>query len=335
MNPHYNLNTSPITYIYPFASHESERELCLMEQRALFGQAAEGAAYVASPLRLPPNRSPFVQLRLDVWFAAPTLDELGELASLLDLEGHTFKVRYLKCGERQTYEGEREAERRIGARIRGIAEMRGPEVTLGLLARKEDWVLGICRSSVPVWHTHKNKPHNYSTGLTTGVARALVNIAVPNPEGKRAIDPCCGMGNVLIEALSMSVDIVGRDINPAAVRGARSNLRHFGYDADLAKIGDLNQLDEAFDAAIVDLPYNLCSVLSAAARRDMLDSVRRIASRAVIVSTEPLEREFLEAGLVVTDRCKVSKGRFVRRVWVVKRETSRRIGYCQFPAFPL
>ncbi|MGP0586448.1 TRM11 family SAM-dependent methyltransferase [Paenibacillus timonensis] len=322
MNPSYNLNSSPITYIYPFASHESERELCLMEQRALFGQASEGDGYLESPLRLPPNRSPFVQLRLDVLFAAPTLDELGELASLLDLEGCTFKVRYLKNGRRQTYEGEREAERRIGARIRGIAEMREPEVTLGLLARRDDWVLGICRISEPVWLAHKEKPNNYSTGLTTVVARALVNIAVPAPEGKRAIDPCCGMGNVLIEALSMGIDIVGRDINPVAIRGARSNLRHFGYDdTGIVEIGDLNELDGVYDAAIVDLPYNLCSVLPAAERRRMLESVRRISTRAVIVSTEPLEPDIAEAGLIVTDHCAVSKGHFVRQVWRVNKQS--------------
>ncbi|MCK8485895.1 methyltransferase domain-containing protein [Paenibacillus sp. MBLB2552] len=292
-----------------------------MEQRALFGQASEGAAYLESPLRLPPNRSPFVQLRLDVLFTAPTLAELGELASLLELEGYTFKVRYLKSGQRQTYEGEREAERRIGARIRGIAEMREPEVTLGLLARQDDWVLGICRISEPVWLAHKEKPNNYSTGLTTVVARALANIAVPNPEGKRVIDPCCGMGNVLIEALSMGIDIVGRDINPVAIRGARSNLRHFGYeDTAIVKIGDLNELDGEYDAAIVDLPYNLCSVLPAVERRRMLDNVRRISTRTVIVSTEPLEQDMTEAGLIVTDRCTVSKGHFVRKVWVVNRE---------------
>ncbi|WP_068786833.1 TRM11 family SAM-dependent methyltransferase [Paenibacillus phocaensis] len=321
MNPSYNLNSPPITYIYPFASHESERELCLMEQRSLFGQASEGAAYLESPLRLPPNRSPFAQLRLDVLFAAPTLAELGERASLLDLEGLSFKVRYLKHGRRQTYEGEREAERRIGARIRGIAEMRDPEVTLGLLAREEDWVLGISRAAEPVWLTHKEKPNNYSTGLTTVVARALANIAVPAPEGKRAIDPCCGMGNVLIEALSMGIDIVGRDINPVAVRGARSNLRHFGYDdSKLVEIGNLIELEGAYDAAVVDLPYNLCSVLPTAERRRMLDSVRRIAARAVLVSTEPLERDIAEAGLAITDRCTVRKGHFVRQVWVVHRE---------------
>jgi tRNA (guanine10-N2)-dimethyltransferase len=318
LNLSYRLNSSPITYIYPFACHESERELCLMEQRALFGQVAEDAAYLESPLRLPPNRSPFVQLRLDVLFAAPTLVELGELASRLELEGQTFKVRYLKSGRRQTYEGEREAERRIGARIHGIADMRAPNVTLGLLAREEDWVLGICRSAEPVWLAHKEKPNNYSTGLTTVVARALANIAVPQPEGQRAIDPCCGMGNVLIEALSMGIDIVGRDINPVAVRGARSNLRHFGYDdTDIVGIGDINELDGTYDAAIVDLPYNLCSVLLVEERRRMLDSVRRIAPRAVLVSTEPLERDFAEVGLVVMDHGTVSKGHFVRKVWVV------------------
>lgn len=320
MHPRLSLNSSPTMYIYPFAAHESERELCLMEQRALFGHDAEGAAYLESPLRLAPNRSPYVQLRLDVLFAAPSLAELGEMAATLELEGRTFKVRYLKSGQRLTYEGERGVERQIGARIRGIAEMRNPDITLGLLAREKDWVFGICHHAEPVWLAHKAKPHNYSTGLTTAVARALVNIALPRPEGKRGIDPCCGMGNVLIEALSMGVDIVGRDINPLAIRGARSNLRHFGFQENRVQIGDMNELEGAYDAAIVDLPYNLCSVLSVSERQRMLESVRRIAPKAVIVSTEPLEQEIADAGLSITDHCTVSKGNFVRLVWEVQRK---------------
>ncbi|MGG6313896.1 RNA methyltransferase [Paenibacillus macerans] len=315
-----NLNHPPERYVYPYACHENERELCLMELRALFGEDGEAARdrpYVDSRIRLAPNRSPFVSLRLDVLFEAATLEEICAGAAKIRLEGRTFKALYLKSGLKRTYEQQREMEREVGRHIRGKADMRRAEVTFGLLAREDGWLFGICRPSEPVWQAHKQKPNNYSTGLTTSVARALANIAVPDPAGRRVIDPCCGMGNVLIEALSMGIDIVGRDINPLAVRGARSNLRHFGYDdSALVAIGDLNDLDGVYDAAIVDMPYNLCSVLSPQERRRMLSSVRRIAGRAVIVSSEPLGRDIASAGWAIVDACTVSKGSFVRNIWL-------------------
>ena len=68
------------------------------------------------------------------------------------------------------------------------------------------------------------------------------------------------MGNVLIEAFSMGIAAEGRDINPLAIRGARVNLRHYGYDDNKVAIQDMNTLQGHYDAAILDLPYNLCSV---------------------------------------------------------------------------
>ncbi|RRJ64357.1 methyltransferase domain-containing protein [Paenibacillus oralis] len=292
-----------------------------MELRALFGQESGAFALIDSRLRIEPNRSPFVSMRVDVLLAAGTLEEIITRVAELELDGRTFKVLYLKNGLKRTYEQRRELERQIGGRIRGKADMRRPDVTFGLLSLDDGWMFGICRPADPVWQNHKDKPQNYSTGLTTVVARALVNIAVPDPQDMRAIDPCCGMGNVLIEALSMGIDIVGRDINPLAVRGARVNLRHFGYeDADLVAIGDLNDINEAFDAAIVDMPYNLCSILSASERSLMLASVRRISKRAVIVSSESLESEIEAAGLKIMDSCSVSKGTFVRHVWLTTQQ---------------
>ncbi|GJM70372.1 methyltransferase [Paenibacillus macerans] len=316
-----DLNQTPLRYIYPFACHENELELCRMELRALFGQEPGAFALIDSRLRIEPNRSPFVSMRLDVLLAAGTLEEIITQVAELELDGRTFKVLYLKNGLKRTYEQQRELERQLGGRIRGKADMRQQDVTFGLLSLDDGWMFGICRPADPVWQLHIHKPQNYSTGLTTVVARALVNIAVPDPQGVRTIDPCCGMGNVLIEALSMGIDIVGRDLNPLAVRGARVNLRHFGYDdAGLIAIGDLNDINEPFDAAIVDLPYNLCSVLSASERSLMLASVRRISKRAVIVSSEPLEPEIEAAGLKIMDSCSVSKGAFVRHVWLTTQQ---------------
>lgn len=302
-------------YIYTFNYHENDRELCGMELRALFGKDPDSNLYMESDRRLDPSRSPFLSQRIDVLLSGDSPEEIIDQVPALELDGKTFKVVYVKSGIKRSYEEQRELERRVGARIRGTAEMRNPEITFALLSANDGWHLGRSVPSEAVWLEHKHKPQNYSTGLSTQLARSLVNIAVPYPDGKKVIDPCCGMGNVLIEALSMEIDIVGRDLNPLAIQGARTNLRHFGYP-EVVEIGDMNDVEAKYDAAILDMPYNLCSVLSMEERLRMLGSLRRFCARSVIVSSEPLEDEIVRAGWTIADRCRVVKGAFIRRVWV-------------------
>ncbi|RCX20368.1 putative RNA methylase family UPF0020 [Fontibacillus phaseoli] len=312
-----NLNHNRERFIYLFACHENDRELCRMELRALFGQEPGSFSYIESPLKIEPNRSPFISMRIDVLFTGHSLEEIITRAAELKLEGNTFKVLYLKNGLKRSYEEQRQLERRIGSYIRGTAEMRQPDITFGLLSYEDGWMLGICRQEDPVWQQHKHKPKNYSTGLPVAMARALVNIGIPDPKGISAIDPCCGMGNVLIEALSMGVQIVGRDLNPLAIRGARENLAHFGYDdPGLVSIGDMNHVSGHYDAAILDMPYNLCSVLPQDEKKAMLSSLRRFSDAAVVVSSEELEFDLQACGFRIKDYGQVVKGSFVRNVWV-------------------
>ena len=97
--------------------------------------------------------------------------------------------------------------------IEGEADVRNPERVFGIVPLGGRWYFGHYVESEPVWY-HHIKPRSYSTSLSTRVARSVANIAVPNPEGVRAIDPCCGIGTVVVEALSMGINIVGRDISP-------------------------------------------------------------------------------------------------------------------------
>ncbi|UUZ92819.1 RsmD family RNA methyltransferase [Paenibacillus sp. P25] len=193
--------------------------------------------------------------------------------------------------------------------------MRTPERRFGLAKDGSQWLFGELASNEAVWLKHNGKPHNYSTALSTRVARAVVNIAVPDPAGVRVIDPCCGIGTVLIEALSMGIDIAGRDINPLALRGARGNLAHFGFP-DVVRLADMRTLPGRWDTAIVDMPYNLCSVLPEEEKLDMLRSARRMADRIVIVTTEEIDAVLARAGLRIAGRCVVRKGAFARHVLV-------------------
>ena len=129
------------------------------------------------------------------------------------------------------------------------------------------------------------------------------------------IDPCCGIGTVLIEALSMGIDIIGYDLNPLAVQGARENLSYYGMP-DIVKIADMRELEGRYHALVLDLPYNLCSVLSSEERLDMLASSKRLGERILILATEPIEDSIEAVGLQVIEVCHIRKGKFVRYLFI-------------------
>lgn len=311
------------TFLYTFACHESEQALCFLELKRLLGmQKARDQSFYITNQCIDPSRSPFLRMRVDILFSASTLDELLVLAESIEIEeGSSFKVLYLKEGTTYTYDEQRKLERAVGSRIKGTARMKEPDITLGLIHLESGWMLGLCHEAENVWLTHKNKPNNYSTGLSSRVARALVNIAAPEAGGVSMIDPCCGMGNVLIEALSMGISIRGNDINPLAVQGARNNLRHYGYDDTLVTLGDMMDLEEKADRAILDLPYNVCSVLPVEKQLQLLNHLGKLAAEAVIVSTQPIAEQLRQTGWSVEDHVSTSKGSFVREIWYCKRHT--------------
>lgn len=307
----------PYKHIYTFACHESERELCMLELRELIGQEAEiGNSWIHSERKIDPDRSPFLSARVDVMLSGDTIQEIAEQADSIQLTDSSFKVVYIKAGDTLSYDEQRGVERLVGGRIRGTADMKSPDITFGLLSLNGSWLLGVCHIPERAWLSHKQKPQNYSTGLSSRVARALVNIAAPQTEGVQMLDPCCGMGNVLIEALSMGINIEGCDINPLAVRGARVNLRHYGYSDTLVTFGDMNDLEGSYTTALLDLPYNVCSVFPLEDKLQMLRSLRRLTKRVVIVSTEPLTDILKQTGWQVLGHAQVTKGTFVRDIWL-------------------
>jgi tRNA G10 N-methylase Trm11 len=286
----------------------------------------EGVRYAVSTLEVLPSRSPFVKLRIEVETASEMLDGLAEQAPTLDAGNGTFKVLYADTGDSEvnhTFEEKRAIERRLGAVIRGTASMRQPDRLFGVAYADGRWVMGEAVEGEAVWLHHNDKPQKYSTALSTRVARAVANIAVPDPIAVRAVDPCCGIGTVVIEAQSMGIAMQGFDRNPLALRGARINLEHFGYEATLAVKADMLTLEGHYDAAVLDLPYNLCSKLPEEEELAMLVSLGRLASRAVIVATSPLKEKLMQTGWLVLDDCQVRKSSFVRYLYLVTRVQTR------------
>lgn len=247
-------------------------------------------------------------------YTASTIEEILEQIKENNLAYEDFKARYIKHEKDMLSHEERLlAIRSIGLIIQGEADIHNPKITLGLTNIDNKWYFGIYEKNNLEWQAHEPKPCSYSNALGVRTARALVNIAAAIQENCKLIDPCCGIGTVVLEALGLGLNIVGYEINPLIGKNAKRNLEFFGYD-DVITIGSMHDIKETFDIAIVDLPYGLFSPTTLEAQAALIKTTRRIAGKALFVTLEDMNKHIIEAGFTIIDQSNVCKGKFKRYI---------------------
>lgn len=315
------MNQLPRTgeFIYTYAYKDDEEELCHLEMRSFFEKDTR-SKIIKSSIKLNPSRSPFMKERIEVIFEGNQLSDILKQVEVVNMMDSTFKVIFVKINDLTTtekvgYQQKRAIEREIGLIIKGEADVHQPDFTFGLVPFGGRWYFGKYQKNEAVWLHHLKKPREYSTALSTRVARAVANIAVPNPEGVKAIDPCCGIGTVLVEALSMGIDIVGRDINPLVVLGSRENIAHFDLSGEVEH-GPIAEVTENYDATIIDMPYNLYTHATPEEQLAILKHARPFSKKLVVVTIDKIDHMIEEAGFRIIDRCVAKKGLFSREILV-------------------
>jgi len=307
-------------FIYTYTQHTDEHDLCMLEMRSFFGFDVISTV-LRSSVEIDPSRSAFMKERLDIMYEGNSLEEISLQVEQYILDDATFRVVSLNTTDLDTtkkigHPERRKIEREIGLRVNGTPDLVNTAVnTFGIVLLDGKWYFGKLVESESVWFLHQKKPHMYSTALSTRVARAVANIAVPHPEGVRAIDPCCGIGTVLVEALSMGINIVGRDINPRVVLGSRKNIAHFELEGTV-EIGPIAEVVDDYDVAIIDMPYNLFTHITPEEQLEILKEARRFTKKVIVVTIETIDHMVEEAGFIITDRCVAKKGHFIRQVLV-------------------
>jgi tRNA G10 N-methylase Trm11 len=306
-------------FIYTYNCNEDELSLCRMEMRSFFGQHSPSHIF-KSPKRFDPDRSPFMKERIEVIWQGADLSEIADHMGDLQVHGQTFKVVFVKRNdlvpsEKVEYEQQRDIERELGSRIQGTVDVKKPDRIFGIVTLEGRWYFGRYERNRAIWLRHVKKPRPYSIALPARIARAVANIAVPDPAGTKAIDPCCGTGTVLIEALSMGIDMTGRDMNPLVTGGARENLAFFGLAGEVV-LGPISEVSAHYHAAVIDLPYNHMSKITPESQLSILRHARRIADRVIVISIEPIDAMLTNAGFTIEDRCVVNKGYFARHIMV-------------------
>lgn len=300
-------------YFYLINYPTFKESLCKMEMKYLFNQIPDNK-YILSEKYISPSRSPFIKESISVIYSANSVEEIASKIVENNVSYENFKVYYLKIeGSDVNYEERLSSIRKIGLVINGESKMQSPDVTLGLTKVEGKWIFGIYEKNDYEWHIHDNKPYSYSNSLSMRVSRALVNIAVGNNKDCRLVDPCCGVGTVVIEALSMGFNIKGYEINPLIAENAKKNIEFFGYD-NVVENKDMHTVKEKYDVAIIDIPYGLFTPTTIKEQTDIINTGRNIADKMVIVTFEDMDKHIIDAGFKIVDRCYVCKGKFKRYI---------------------
>ncbi|MHB8997133.1 MAG: TRM11 family SAM-dependent methyltransferase [Armatimonadota bacterium] len=195
-------------------------------------------------------------------------------------------------------------------------QVAGPSVQPAPLS--ERWMLGrIISHGENRWLEGMVRPIHFSSALPQRFSRALVNlVAAP---GDTLLDPCCGIGTPLMEAMEAGVIAFGADTNPKMLRGLAENLRHLGLPLRLFR-ADARQLVGHYDAAVLDFPYGRNLQLDENLCRDILTPLKQAVRRAAIVSAQRLDDLLTEVGFRTVRYLSVHKGQMVRHVYVVVPE---------------
>ncbi len=304
------------TYLYVINYSKEEKALCQLEMKSLFNQEPS-EKYFFSHLSVDPSRSPFFKLRLTVLCSASSFEALEILVREEEITCGNFKFARFKIEDGALdYATWLSGVTALGKAIQAEVDMKNPSIQFGITIVEGLWIFGIYEKNENPWVMHNMmKPFTNSNSLETRAARALVNIAVGQQVQASLVDPCCGIGTVVLEALSLAIDVTGYEISWIIANQAKQNVAHFGYDPCIVH-ETMHRIAEQYDVAILDLPYGLFSHVTHDQQKAIIASSRRITKKLVIITCVDMDEDITDAGFSIVDRCTVTKRAFVRYVRV-------------------
>lgn len=301
-------------YLYIINYNFNEEQLCKMEMKYLFNFVPDNK-YFLSDIDVDENRSPFIKARIKIIAKADTIEELKNIIIKDKISYDNFKIKYIELEGEMSLTLKHRIEDVIGNAVIGEAKIHNPDITLSVVNYNNIWIIGEYKKNIGLWDIHNKKPCYYCNALPTRISRAVVNIAAKNNKKIRLVDPCCGIGTVVIEALSMGFEIEGYDINPKVIEGAKRNIRFFDYP-DVVKVSDIKDIKNKYDVSIIDIPYGILSITTKIKQIEILKNARRISDKMILISSSPMDAELKECNFSVIDRCEIFKRDFIRYVTV-------------------
>ena len=299
-----SINKTSQKYLYLISHRREFAELCAMEMRYIFGKTSSDSFHLTNQL-IDISRSSFIKGKVTILYSNNNIDTIEEKMIEDDLSFDNYKIHYIKFDD-VPYQIRLQSMRTLGFTINGDFSISDPDVEFVLTKINGIWIFGKLQSNPNQWKKRRKKPHNYSHALDVKIAKAVVNIAINNDFTLKVIDPCCGIGTVLIEGRTAGIDIKGYEINPLVKQHCNINLDYFGFNPDVKKI-DMLSTTEHYDVAILDLPYGHSSQITREEQIALIRKTKEISTKSVIITMDDMSDVIQDIGLKIIDTCKIKK----------------------------
>ncbi len=299
-------------YCYVFNYREMDKELFEFECRQLFGAKPKGKVLL-SDVDVSCEHSPFMHEKMTVLAYAEQPDQLVREVEQLSLESDAYKVVFLGKKTQVDYELQLKLCRECGNAIEGDFSLYEPKVLYGIVVAEGKWVFGTVEKMEKRWMKHQSKPHSYSYSLPVRLARVLISIAGRNDRSRKLLDPCAGVGTVVLEGLHLGYDIKGIEMNPPIAQDANRNCVYYGYP-EVITCMDMTKSQAKADCVILDIPYGVMESTDEALQIKLLEGCRKLADELVLVSIDPMQSQLELTGWIVDEQAPFIKQQFVRYV---------------------
>ncbi len=304
-----------MSFFYLLTGPPEERELAALELWALAGVSAPGPC-AEGWLAAEVTGAAYTRFCARTLAAGSSLDELVSATAAADLTVDRFRIEVYRPAPKVP-EGRTQIAKRLADAIYGWPDLDNPQVRLMVVAQPGCWRLGRLLSESSGDWRRRAAPADYSAALPAQMARALVNlVAAP---GDTLLDPCCGIGTVVVQAAQRGIRAVGVEISKKLAGRAAAFVRAADRGG-LIVAADARRLGGKFEAAVLDLPYGRATLAPAGLYRDLLSNLSGMAQRVAIVAAEPLDELLAATGFRLLREARVPSGRLTRHIHLAVSE---------------
>ncbi len=306
-------------YIYKTKFEGHSEELIKYEMTSIFEQQVNDE-FILSNYEVNPNRSYYLNYRIDILASGETVDQMLPTIKELKLDYEGFKIEFIDVkSDVMEYKTRINYCRAIADLIEGYGQMKDPMITFVVTLVDNVWYFGKLVRNDRDFEKLQGKLHTYSHSMSCELSRTVVNIAVGQSSPK-LIDPCCGIGTVIAEALDMGYDIEGTELNWLVFDKARSNLEKLEMPIVINR-QDMHDITKQYDVSILDIPYGLMSKTTTELQTGLISKCFDISNKLVLVSNEDASQLIANTKWTLKDKITIPKAnyKFTRYVYILEK----------------
>ncbi len=304
-------------YIYKFKYEDHSETLVKYEMNRIFGVDIK-SDYIMTKEDINLNKSYFLHHRIDVMVSRDSIDDLVKAIAARGLSYDGFKIEFIDVDSSiMEYRTRINYCIEIANVIGGFGVMRDPKYRFVVTFANDQWHFGALERNDRNFERLQTKPHTYSHSMSCELSRTLINILCGR-DNPKIIDPCCGIGTVIAEALDLGYEIEGTELNYLVAEKCKENLQACNLQ-DVIENRDMHTIEKKYDVSILDIPYGLMSKTDANLQTGLIDNCYNISDKLLLVANEDCDPLIGATNWIIEKRLLVPKSnyKFTRYVYIL------------------